>query len=455
MTFVKGVGTWTGIGTTSKSSSISYEDVDITTTSLTAGQSGSAYSQTINATGGDGSYVFSVSSGSLPGGLSLASNGNLTGTPTVAVTASFIVEADDERGAGNSIDTQLLQLIIDYANATITTTTLSGAVSGSAYTASLTATGGDGTFAWSVSSGSLPSGLSLNPTTGVISGSTGTTGSFNFEVAIDDGRGALSSIDSQSLSIAVTAPSSTPDWQEDWDYANTAAMLSGITDSTIGGASAGGITLLTGLTGTPWGGSKAMRCTFLAAGSGTDHQVGGTINMGSYGTTAQLREIWARTWCRWSANWSWDGPYSGGGSGHKHMLMFDNGETTAGRWDCIMGHSGNYSGINQLTFAGDYQGGSPITTPSGWSLGDLVDGTTWWEMWFYGLMDNSSGQFHSYLNGQLFTFGTGGDTDRDSGVYFHIFGLSRNQNNGKGSDQTLDWGPFQVWSTQPPDYPGA
>lgn len=340
------------------------------------------------------------------------------------------------------------------ATLTITTASIAAATLSVAYSATLAAFGGTEPYTWSEVGSVLTSGVSLT-SAGVVTGTPSAATTLAFTARVTDGVAATADA-TLTLTIAAAATLSTPDWEEDWDYADTTAMLAGIReDSTIGGPSSGGITLLTGLTGTPWGGSKAMRCTFLSAGSGTDHQVGGTIDLGSYGTTNQLREIWIRTWCRWSANWSWDGPYSGGGTGHKHMLMFDNGETTAGRWDCIMGHSGNYSGINQLTFAGDYLGSSPITTPSGWTLGDLVDGTTWWEMWFYGLMDGSAGLFHSYLNGQLFTFGSGGDTDRDAAVYFHIFGLSRNQNNGKGSDQTLDWGPFQVFASEPADYPGA
>ena len=53
------------------------------------------YNQTITATGGTGPYTFAVTSGSLPGGLTLASNGTLSGTPSAAGTFNFDVQATD------------------------------------------------------------------------------------------------------------------------------------------------------------------------------------------------------------------------------------------------------------------------------------------------------------------------------------------------------------------------
>ncbi len=61
---------------------------------LTSGQAGVAYSQTVTATG-DMPITFTIASGSLPTGLSLATSGAITGTPTVAVTASFTILASN------------------------------------------------------------------------------------------------------------------------------------------------------------------------------------------------------------------------------------------------------------------------------------------------------------------------------------------------------------------------
>ena len=56
--------------------------VEVTTTTLPSGSMSVAYSLTLTATGGDGTYTWSVTVGALPLGLSLATNGAITGTPT-------------------------------------------------------------------------------------------------------------------------------------------------------------------------------------------------------------------------------------------------------------------------------------------------------------------------------------------------------------------------------------
>jgi hypothetical protein len=56
---------------------------------------GSAYSAKLSATGGNGAYTWSVSSGSLPSGISLSSNGSLSGTPTAAGNSSVTIGVSD------------------------------------------------------------------------------------------------------------------------------------------------------------------------------------------------------------------------------------------------------------------------------------------------------------------------------------------------------------------------
>lgn len=70
----------------------------ITTTSLPGGMAGVAYSQPVNATGGAGTYSWAVSSGALPGGVSLSSgtpDATIAGTPSAAGTFSFTLEVSD------------------------------------------------------------------------------------------------------------------------------------------------------------------------------------------------------------------------------------------------------------------------------------------------------------------------------------------------------------------------
>jgi subtilisin-like proprotein convertase family protein len=65
------------------------------TTSLPEGRKGHAYSKTITASGGSSPYTFTKTSGSLPTGITLSSGGVLSGTPTVAATYSFTIQARD------------------------------------------------------------------------------------------------------------------------------------------------------------------------------------------------------------------------------------------------------------------------------------------------------------------------------------------------------------------------
>ena len=68
--------------TASLTLTIAPQPLTITTTSLTGGQVGVAYSQTLAATGGTGAYTWQLTSGTLPSGLGLnAASGLISGTP--------------------------------------------------------------------------------------------------------------------------------------------------------------------------------------------------------------------------------------------------------------------------------------------------------------------------------------------------------------------------------------
>jgi len=70
--------------------------VQITTTSLPNGQVQTAYSATLQATGGTTPYTWSLSSGSLPAGLTMAAgSGAISGTPSTAGTSSFTMQVAD------------------------------------------------------------------------------------------------------------------------------------------------------------------------------------------------------------------------------------------------------------------------------------------------------------------------------------------------------------------------
>ena len=175
----------------------------ITTTSLPDGTVGEAYSHTLAATGGDGSYVWSLASGSLPAGLTLSAGGQVTGTPTTAEAPSFTVQV----ASAGQIATASLSIAVAAATPppSITTSGLPSGTVGQAYSQTLTATGGDGSYVWSLSSGSLPSGLTLSPA-GQIMGTPTTAETESFTVQV----GSVGQTATASLSIAVAAAGAPP-----------------------------------------------------------------------------------------------------------------------------------------------------------------------------------------------------------------------------------------------------
>ena len=175
----------------------------ITTSSLPGGLVGQAYSQALAATGGDGSYAWSVSAGALPDGLTLSTAGNITGAPTQAEMASFTVQVVS---AGQSATSSLsIAVAAPIPPPSITTTSLPSGTVGQTYGQTLAATGGDGAYAWSVTSGSLPSGLTLS-TAGNVTGTPTQAEAASFTVqVVSAGQSATA-----SLSIAVVATPPAP-----------------------------------------------------------------------------------------------------------------------------------------------------------------------------------------------------------------------------------------------------
>jgi hypothetical protein len=152
------------------------------TTTLPAATLGSAYSQTVSATGGAGTLTYSIGSGTLPGGLTL--NGNtISGTPTgSAGTANFTVKVTDSSTVSATSATQQLSIAVNPAIGAlnITTTALPNGSQGGSYSAMLQSSGGLAPVSWSVIGGTtLPAGLNLNSTTGEITGTPSAAGAFN------------------------------------------------------------------------------------------------------------------------------------------------------------------------------------------------------------------------------------------------------------------------------------
>lgn len=170
----------------------------VTTTSLPSGVVGVKYNQTLQATGGTPPYTWSVSSGSLPGGLTLSTTGVISGIPTTMGASNFTVQVTDQL---QMVATQPLTITI-LNPLTILTASLPNGTVGQMYNQTLQASGGAPPYTWSVSSGTLPAGLSLTGG-GVISGIPKTPGTSTFTVQVTDTQ-QLSA--SQQLSITIVNP---------------------------------------------------------------------------------------------------------------------------------------------------------------------------------------------------------------------------------------------------------
>jgi large repetitive protein len=196
---VKVTDTAGGSGTQAYSLTINAA-MNIATTTLPAGDNGKFYSQTLAVTGGTSPFTWSVASGSL-GPLSLSSAGVISGTPTTG-TLHFTVQVTDSASPPTTATSQALTITIN-GTLSITTTSLSAGDQGSAYSQTLAATGGTTPYTWSVTPGSLPTGVTLNASTGVISGTPSVQGAFSIPVTVTDSIGATAQ---QTFNLTIHAP---------------------------------------------------------------------------------------------------------------------------------------------------------------------------------------------------------------------------------------------------------
>ncbi|MGC1547045.1 MAG: putative Ig domain-containing protein, partial [Rhodanobacter sp.] len=190
-------------GTQSYSLKVNANPPTITTSSLPAGTVDTAYNQTITGSGGVPTYTFTISAGSLPAGITLASNGTLSGTPTAGGSFPITVKLTD---SASNTATQAYTLSINPATVTFTPGTLTAPTLHVAYNQTFTGSGGTSPYHFAVASGSLPPGLVLS-STGVLSGAATATGAFNFNIiATDSSTGTGPYGDTVSYTVTVTAP---------------------------------------------------------------------------------------------------------------------------------------------------------------------------------------------------------------------------------------------------------
>jgi len=178
---------------------------------LAAGAAGTPYNVALSVSGGISPYSWSVSQGTLPTGLTLASaTGAVSGTPSSAGSYAFTVKVTDSGTPTALTATASLTIAITGGSAIVFgTTALPLATVNSPYSATIAASGGSGALSYALSgSGSLPAGLTL-AASGAISGTPTAAGTSKFTVTASDTSGnsatASFSILVNSTSLAITS----------------------------------------------------------------------------------------------------------------------------------------------------------------------------------------------------------------------------------------------------------
>ncbi|HEX8999426.1 MAG TPA: putative Ig domain-containing protein, partial [Blastocatellia bacterium] len=211
-----------------------FRDYSITvacpTTSLTpgtlpAGTAGNAYSQTLSVTPA-GTYTYSLTGGSLPSGFTLnPGTGVISGLTSATGSYQFTVAAQTSNGCGT---TGVYTLAIGCPTVTVNPASLPNGTVGSAYSQTLSAAPAGGNYSYAVTAGALPTGLSLNSATGVLSGTPTANGTFNFTVTVT-GFGSCSGNRAYTMTIGtggcptITLPDSLPNGSVGTLYSNSAA----------------------------------------------------------------------------------------------------------------------------------------------------------------------------------------------------------------------------------------
>ena len=202
----------------------------ISPSTLPAAMLNTTYNQSITASGGVAPYTYVITSGALPTGLSLSTSGVISGTPTADGTSSFTVTATDANTPTANTGSQVYSVVVT-GSLVLSPSTLPTGTLNTAYTQMITANGGIGPYTYAVTSGTLPPGLVLNSSSGVISGTPTSDGTYPFTVTATDTNS--SDTGSRAYSVVVTgslvlSPSTLPAGTTGTAYNQTIAASGGI-----------------------------------------------------------------------------------------------------------------------------------------------------------------------------------------------------------------------------------
>ncbi len=177
---------------------------------LPGGTVGVAYSQTITGTGGTAPYTFSLTSGSLPAGLTLTSTGVLSGTPTHVGSSTFTIRGTDVNGCYAELEFTIGVIAAPPPPPTcppilLSPSTLPGGTVGVAYNQTILGSGGTAPYVFGVVSGTLPAGLTLSAA-GVLSGTPASSASSTFTIRGTDANGCFKELSYTILVVAAPPP---------------------------------------------------------------------------------------------------------------------------------------------------------------------------------------------------------------------------------------------------------
>lgn len=178
---------------------------EITSISLESGTVGVPYSGTISAGGAATPFTWTIISGNLPPGLTLANSSaasvSISGTPTAVGTYNFTIQVTNSEGTPVS---QSFSIVVNPPpSLTVATKSLPNGSVGVVYSQTLQAVNGTAPYSWSLQSGTLPTGLTLDDSTGVISGTPTTAGTSTFVVQVKDSTTPTAETAIGNLTLAV------------------------------------------------------------------------------------------------------------------------------------------------------------------------------------------------------------------------------------------------------------
>ncbi|MEZ0484990.1 putative Ig domain-containing protein [Fibrella aquatica] len=154
--------------------------------------------------------TLTVSVGSISTVVTLTGNGPVSYTLAGLVSdglAKTVSVLSSATACGTTTVTYSAPSACTVCTLSLTTTTLPKGEVDKAYSQTVVATGGTTPYSFSTAPGTLPAGLTLNPTTGVVSGTPTTSGTFPTTIVVTDAQGCVVRL---PLSVFQIDPNSTP-----------------------------------------------------------------------------------------------------------------------------------------------------------------------------------------------------------------------------------------------------